>query len=98
MQRAGRAVPGLLRDLERNEITLEAIEVHRPTLDDVFLTRTGRSLRDAEASTGEGESEDGARPGLPMPLPGREVDPASTSTTGRASGSTTTSGLTGADR
>ena len=23
-----------------------AVEVHRPTLDDVFLTKTGRSLRD----------------------------------------------------
>ncbi len=30
-------------------VTLESIEVHRPTLDDVFLTLTGRSLRDAEA-------------------------------------------------
>ena len=32
--------------------TLDSIEVHRPTLDDVFLTLTGRSLRDAEAGTG----------------------------------------------
>ena len=40
--RAGRAVPG---------IELDAIEVHRPTLDDVFLTLTGRSLRDAEAAS-----------------------------------------------
>ena len=30
---------------------LESIEVLRPTLDDVFLTLTGRSLRDAEAAT-----------------------------------------------
>jgi ABC-2 type transport system ATP-binding protein len=51
VQRAGRAVPGLLRDLDANGIALDAIEVHRPTLDDVFLTLTGRSLRDAEAST-----------------------------------------------
>jgi ABC-2 type transport system ATP-binding protein len=49
--RAGRAVPGLLRDLDRAGIELEAIEVVRPTLDDVFLTMTGRSLRDAEAAT-----------------------------------------------
>ena len=33
----------------RNGIDLDSIEVHRPTLDDVFLTLTGRSLRDAEA-------------------------------------------------
>src|ERR1700712_4659407 len=49
VSRAGRAVPGLLRDLDRSGIQLDSIEVHRPTLDDVFLTLTGRSLRDAEA-------------------------------------------------
>src|SRR6195952_881741 len=47
--RAGRAVPGLLRELDRTDVTLDSIEVHRPTLDDVFLTLTGRSLRDAES-------------------------------------------------
>ncbi|MGH3360195.1 MAG: ATP-binding cassette domain-containing protein [Nocardioidaceae bacterium] len=50
VQRAGRATPGLLRDLDQAGITLDSIEVHRPTLDDVFLTLTGRSLRDAEAA------------------------------------------------
>jgi ABC-2 type transport system ATP-binding protein len=49
--RAGKAVPGLLRDLDAAGVSLESIEVVRPTLDDVFLTVTGRSLRDAEAST-----------------------------------------------
>ena len=47
--RAGRVVPGLLREVEAAGVALESIEVHRPTLDDVFLTLTGRSLRDAEA-------------------------------------------------
>jgi ABC-2 type transport system ATP-binding protein len=60
VQRAGRAVPGLLRNLEQASITLDSIEVHRPTLDDVFLTLTGRSLRDAEAS---GDAEPTAEPG-----------------------------------
>src|SRR5699024_3879757 len=46
--RAGRVLPGLLRDLDAGGVTLDAIEVHRPTLDDVFLTLTGRSLREAE--------------------------------------------------
>ncbi|WP_027861707.1 daunorubicin resistance protein DrrA family ABC transporter ATP-binding protein [Marmoricola sp. URHB0036] len=55
--RAGRAVPGLLRELDRTGITLESIEVHRPTLDDVFLTLTGRSLRDAEAGAESGQPE-----------------------------------------
>ena len=48
--RAGTAVPGLLRDLHDAGIALASIEVVRPTLDDVFLTLTGRSLRDAEST------------------------------------------------
>jgi ABC-2 type transport system ATP-binding protein len=47
---AGRSVQGLLRDLDRSGVDLEWIEVHRPTLDDVFLAMTGRSLRDADAT------------------------------------------------
>ena len=47
--RAGRVVPTLLRELTSAGVTLESIEVIRPTLDDVFLTLTGRSLRDADA-------------------------------------------------
>ncbi|MBX9243713.1 ATP-binding cassette domain-containing protein [Actinotalea ferrariae] len=49
--RAGRSLQGLLRDLDAAGIGLESIGVLRPTLDDVFLTLTGRSLRDAEAAT-----------------------------------------------
>ena len=63
--RAGRAVPGLLRDLDRAGIDLDAIEVHRPTLDDVFLTLTGRSLRDAEAA----QQGDGGAPAADDPEP-----------------------------
>ncbi|WP_193610090.1 ATP-binding cassette domain-containing protein [Nocardioides lijunqiniae] len=50
VQRAGRAIPSLLRDLEAAAVSLDSIEVARPTLDDVFLTLTGRSLRDAESA------------------------------------------------
>ncbi len=46
VRRAGRAVPGLLRDLDRTGVELSSIEVRRPTLDDVFLDLTGRSLRE----------------------------------------------------
>ncbi len=61
VSRAGRAVPGLLRDLDRADVALDSIEVHRPTLDDVFLTLTGRSLRDAEAEA-EAEKPDQGGP------------------------------------
>ena len=57
VRRAGKVVPGLLRDLGASGIELDSIEVHRPTLDDVFLTLTGRSLRDAEA---EADADEGA--------------------------------------
>ena len=57
VQRAGRLVPGLLGDLASAGVTLESIEVIRPTLDDVFLTLTGRSLRDAESATESPELE-----------------------------------------
>ncbi|HET6940474.1 MAG TPA: ATP-binding cassette domain-containing protein [Nocardioides sp.] len=60
--RAGKAVPGLLRDLEASGVGLESIEVIRPTLDDVFLTLTGRTLRDAdETSTPSDETVEGER-------------------------------------
>lgn len=51
VKRAGREIPGLLRQLERDGIRLESIEITRPTLDDVFLTLTGRSLREAESQS-----------------------------------------------
>ena len=46
---AGRELAGLLRALDRDDIALESIEVRRPTLDDVFLSLTGRSLREDAA-------------------------------------------------
>jgi ABC-2 type transport system ATP-binding protein len=56
VQRAGRVVPTLLRELGSGGVSLDSIEVHRPTLDDVFLALTGRTLRDAEA--GEAGADD----------------------------------------
>jgi ABC-2 type transport system ATP-binding protein len=44
---AAAAVPGLLDGLAREGVVLAGIEIHRPTLDDVFLSLTGRELRDA---------------------------------------------------
>ena len=44
----GTALPGLLRALDAKGLALAAVELRRPSLDDVFLTVTGRSLRDGE--------------------------------------------------
>lgn len=46
--RGDTAMPELLRALDSAGITMTAVQVNRPTLDDVFLSLTGRSLRDAE--------------------------------------------------
>ncbi|WP_117209517.1 ATP-binding cassette domain-containing protein [Allorhizocola rhizosphaerae] len=41
------AIPHVMRELNDNGITLSTIALHRPSLDDVFLTKTGRSLRES---------------------------------------------------
>ncbi|MEN3308031.1 MAG: type transport system ATP-binding protein, partial [Micromonosporaceae bacterium] len=41
------AIPLILRTLDGAGLDLGSIELHRPSLDDVFLTKTGRSLRDS---------------------------------------------------
>jgi ABC-2 type transport system ATP-binding protein len=45
------ALPGLLRAADAAEVLVTTAAVHRPTLDDVFLTLTGRSLREADETT-----------------------------------------------
>jgi ABC-2 type transport system ATP-binding protein len=47
------ALPQLLRLLDRERIGLRSISLSEPTLDDVFLRQTGRSLRDGGSSEKE---------------------------------------------
>ena len=54
--RGDTALPELLRALDGKGIPMTSLQVQRPSLDDVFLTVTGRSLRDAETS-GEAGSD-----------------------------------------
>jgi ABC-2 type transport system ATP-binding protein len=46
---AGTRLAGLVRDLDTAGVALASIDVRRPTLDDVFLNLTGRSLREDAA-------------------------------------------------
>jgi ABC-2 type transport system ATP-binding protein len=48
------ALPALLRVLDGAGIIMSSINLARPTLDDVFLTLTGRSLRDDSPGGGAG--------------------------------------------
>ncbi|NBE81357.1 ATP-binding cassette domain-containing protein [Micromonospora rubida] len=41
------AIPQILRRIDHAGLALSSIELHRPSLDDVFLTKTGRSLRES---------------------------------------------------
>jgi ABC-2 type transport system ATP-binding protein len=40
------AIPQVMRTLDSAQLDLDSIQLHRPSLDDVFLAKTGRSLRD----------------------------------------------------
>jgi ABC-2 type transport system ATP-binding protein len=59
--RGGSVLPGLLRTLDAQGVELDGVEVHRPTLDDVFLTMTGRSLRDDESAPQDAEHKEMAK-------------------------------------
>jgi ABC-2 type transport system ATP-binding protein len=41
-------LPALLRAMDADAVAMTSVEVRRPSLDDVFLELTGRTLRDAE--------------------------------------------------
>jgi len=52
---APRLVPGILESLRVAGVPVAEVEVTRPTLDDVFLTLTGRSLREGGAAVESGD-------------------------------------------
>ena len=52
----GGAIPDLLRILSSNDIMIVDLSLSRPTLDDVFLKHTGRTIRDDEAG-GDGSNQ-----------------------------------------
>ena len=55
-QGAPRQVPGMLEDLRSAGVPADEVEVTRPTLDDVFLKLTGRSLREGGAAAEPADS------------------------------------------
>ena len=44
---ASHAIPQILRMLDGSGLEFGEMELHRPTLDDVFLTKTGRLIRES---------------------------------------------------
>jgi ABC-2 type transport system ATP-binding protein len=55
-----RTLPELLRAADRAGLAVATAQLDRPTLDDVFLSLTGRSLREAENTTPTDDSSEAA--------------------------------------
>ena len=55
---ASRELAEVVRALDAEGIAIEQLQLHAPSLDDVFLAKTGRSLEGAEEA--EEEAEDAA--------------------------------------
>jgi ABC-2 type transport system ATP-binding protein len=48
VEQGGRAVPGILQTLDRAGVSVSQVALSRPSLDDVYLTLTGKSFERAE--------------------------------------------------
>ncbi len=46
----GRRIPQIVKLIDEAGLPLESVELHKPTLDDVFLSVTGRNIRDEQGS------------------------------------------------
>jgi ABC-2 type transport system ATP-binding protein len=46
----GHRIPEIVKLVEAADVILESVELHKPTLDDVFLSVTGRNIREEEGS------------------------------------------------
>lgn len=46
----GHRIPEIVKLADASEVVLESVELHKPTLDDVFLSVTGRNIRDERGS------------------------------------------------
>jgi ABC-2 type transport system ATP-binding protein len=46
----GHRIPEIVKLVDRTGVALESVELHKPTLDDVFLSVTGRKIRDQQGS------------------------------------------------
>jgi ABC-2 type transport system ATP-binding protein len=77
------ATPGLLRAADAAGVSVSRVDVTRPTLDDVFLNLTGRSLRESSTDEPAAQLEPGSRVELV------ETQVSTSSTTGRSNADST---------
>jgi hypothetical protein len=50
LDNGGHRIPEIVKLAEESGVVLESVELRKPTLDDVFLSVTGRNIRDEEGS------------------------------------------------
>ena len=50
MEGADQKLSSLMQIAQEKEIAIDAITIHKPTLEDVFLHFTGKTIREEEAS------------------------------------------------
>ncbi len=53
VESGARAIPQILSALERSGLAVEAVDSHRPSLDDVYLHYTGREFRAEDEAAAE---------------------------------------------
>ena len=46
---AGKRIPELLKAMEKKRIDVESVDLHKPTLEDVFIHYTGKTIREQDA-------------------------------------------------
>jgi len=51
LRNAEKRISEVVNLLNRNKVTIESISVHKPTLEDVFLHYTGKTIREEEADS-----------------------------------------------
>jgi len=53
MDKGERRIPELIQAAQKHQVDVACVHLHRPSLEDVFLNFTGRTMRDEEASQSE---------------------------------------------
>jgi ABC-2 type transport system ATP-binding protein len=53
MANAGTKIPEIFRLAEKINVNIESVDLHKPTLEDVFIKFTGKAIRDDEAGPAE---------------------------------------------
>ncbi|MCK4759374.1 MAG: DUF4162 domain-containing protein, partial [Candidatus Aminicenantes bacterium] len=53
MEKGERRIPALIHEAEENGVNVTCVLLRKPSLEDVFLHFTGRTIRDEEASQSE---------------------------------------------